>query len=360
MFEDFEQKGKASCICGGQFGSESKGSGSAYVALKLAEQGRFFGIVTGNMAAQSGHTSIHNGVTRVLYHIPTAPVIAQQVLGRASGGVVYLNAGSIIDVEILKKELELYDGRLYIHPNAAVITDECKEAEGRADSAQTKIASTRKGVGEALSRKVLRSGQVASDHPFLSKFVRNMDLNEHMKQGKSVLVEVPQGVSLSLNHSSFYPYTTSRDCTPSSAFGDANIHPTFYNDTMVVLRTFPIRVGNIVENGELKGQSGSCYTDQHELSWSDIGVDAEITTVTKRVRRVFTFSKQQVKDTFRICRPGYVFLTFCNYVKKSEDLIEIVWAINEAAKDADMPLPKIVFQWGATTEDAGEEYAMDN
>lgn len=353
--------GRAAVLLGGQWGSEAKGCAASWVAYELAKQGKAYDIVTTNAAAQAGHTSIHKGRKRVVFHMPTAPYISEDVLGKGKGGTVFLNAGAIIDPVGFEKELNdcPYNGQIIIHPNAAVITDECKEAENRKDSGQTKIASTRKGVGEALARKVLRTGQVAKDHPFLKEFTGpSIDLNHQLRMGASIMVEVPQGVSLSLNHSGFYPYTTSRDCTPSSGLADANIHPQFYGSTMVVLRTYPIRVGNIVEHGETLGTSGPAYPDQLETSWEELGVAAEITTVTKRVRRVFMLSMRQIVETLSICDPDYVFLTFCNYCKEQAELDRAVTYIQSAAKMLRQPPPKIIFQWGPTTEDAGEQYDM--
>lgn len=350
--ENFEEKGTASFIVGGQAGSEAKGCSAAFVAAELAKEFRRFDIVTTNAGAQAGHTSTHKGIKRVVYHLPTASLIAAQDLGNS--GVVYLNAGSIIDPAGLEKELNEQSkliSRVFIHPMAAVITDECREAEMKLDSAQTKIASTRKGVGQALSRKVLRSGVIAKHDPYLKQFVRRIDLNACMLRGDSVLVEVPQGVSLSLNHSPFYPHTTSRDCTVGAGMSDAGIHPTFYNKTMVVIRTYPIRVGAIVE-GEVKvGYSGGCYPDQRELTWEELGVEAEITTVTKRVRRVFTYSHQQFLNTFALCRPDIVFLAFCNYAKEKSYLDAIVKSITNSAEINQSRMPDIVYQWGPTTGD---------
>ncbi len=289
----------------------------------------------------------------MVFHLPTASLISKDHFREY--GMIYLNAGSIIDPSGLVREIEenkisTSKDNFAIHPMAAVITDECKAAENEIDSSQTKTASTRKGVGQALARKVLRSGMVAKDHPVLQRWVRRVDLHDRLCSGDSVLLEVPQGVSLSLNHSPFYPYTTSRDCTPMSALSDAGIHPVFMGKTLLVLRTFPIRVGNIVENGETLGTSGDCFGDQEEITWEDLGVEPEITTVTKRVRRVFTFSGEQIRQTFRLCRPDVVCLTFCNYCDQNT-LGTILDKIRRAAESTNIRPPEIVLEWGPTTED---------
>lgn len=372
--EHFLKRGKASFLVGGQAGSEGKGAAAAFVATHLAGRREAFDIVTTNAGAQAGHTSTHDGVTKVVFHLPTAALygVRDEVTGRTPP-LSYLNAGSIIDPVGLLRELDENPEvacNFRIHPNAAVITEDCRAAEMRDDSAQTKIASTRKGVGEALSRKVLRSGMIAKDHPVLSRWVRRIDLNKQMQRGASVLVEVPQGHSLSLD-GPMYPHTTSRNCTVGQAMSDAGIHPHFYHASMMVIRTFPIRVGNIPAdnpNAALfdntnKGFSGPHFPDQREISWDDLGVQAEITTVTKRVRRVFTFSEQQVQEAIAQTRPAIIYLTFCDYVGEQgpenaanncnlvkrvvDRLREMCNRVGSVRHDG----PEILTQWGPTTAD---------
>ncbi len=338
---------------GGQAGSEGKGASAAFAARHLAEYGRYFDIVTTSAGAQAGHTSTHDGVTRVVFHLPTAPLISAQCNVPLSS--VYLNSGAVIDPSVLLSELNQYGSSFrdfFIHPNAAVITDECREAEMALDSAQTKIASTRKGVGEAIARRTLRSGLIARDCPALQPYVRRIDLNARLAAGASVLVEVPQGFSLSLD-GKFYPHCTSRNCTAVQGMADAGIHPLFYGETMIVIRTFPIRVGSVKDDaGNVLGFSGGHYPDQREISWDELGVRAEITTVTKRVRRVFTFSQQQLIDAMCALRPGVVYVTFCDYVKKESDLLGMQLAIKIATKAANMERePEVIWQFGPSTDD---------
>lgn len=77
-------------------------------------------------------------------------------------------------------------------------------------------------------------------------------------------------------------------------------------------RVHPIRVG---------GNSGPCYPDQTEITWSDLGIEPELTTVTQRVRRVFTWSQQQIEEAISVCCPTDVFLNFCNYDPDSVEKI---------------------------------------
>lgn len=354
MLDQFAQPGKASFIVGGQWGSEAKGAAAAYLAKWHNDNNwnvpnlRTFDIATTNAGAQAGHTSTHDGRTKVVFHLPTYSLYRPCF--------TYLNAGSVIDPDILLRELdenpEVLRNGFAIHPNAAVITPECREAEGRDDSAQTKIASTRKGVGEALARKVLRSGQIARQHPALSSLVKAHDLNGALWSGASVLVEVPQGIHLSVD-SPFWPHTTSRNCTVMQAMSDAGIHPSYYGKSMLVLRTFPIRVGNILRpdfddktrTGSL-GFSGGCFPDQQEISWEQLGVKPEITTVTKRVRRVFTFSREQAMQSIALTRPDLIFLSFCDYCGGGNPVEKYIdWLRRQ------VPQAEILTGWGPATSD---------
>lgn len=152
----------------------------------------------------------------------------------------------------------------------------------------------------------------------LKDFIGVIDLNHRLHIGNSIFCEVPQGHSLSVN-SEFYPYTTSRVVSLGQALADADIHPIFAGETMLVLRSLPIRVGNIYDTeGAEIGNSGPHYNDQRELSWEKLGLTPEITTVTKRVRRVFSFSETQARSSMAATRPGAIFMTFCDYLPKDE------------------------------------------
>lgn len=337
----FCAKGKADFSVGGQFGSEAKGAAVAWLAIQAhRESWSGYDIVTTNSGSQAGHTVVHDGKTWVTRHLPTAPLIRP-------GSIVYLNAGAIIDPAVLQAELEDHDylnkcTSFFIHPNAAVITPDCVRAEGAENSAQTAISSTRKGVGEALARKILRSGPIARDHKYLKQFICAMDLNRCLSDGASVLVEVPQGFSLGTNER-FYPFCTSRNCTVGQGMLDAGIYPSFVGRSMLVLRTFPIRVGSLPNSS-----SGDCYPDQEEIDWQTIGVKPEITTVTGRTRRVFTWSQIQINEAVAANRPSLVYLSHCDYVK---DVEPYVLSIKIAAMTAGMPSPVIALADGPSTND---------
>jgi adenylosuccinate synthase len=51
------------------------------------------------------------------------------------------------------------------------------------------------------------------------------------------------------------------------------------------------------------------------MTWEELGVEPEITTVTKKIRRVFSWSDEQFMQAMMANRPDVVFLNFCNYLE---------------------------------------------
>jgi adenylosuccinate synthase len=310
--DSFFQPGRVGVMFGGQFGSEGKGLLAGYLAEHYTER---IDVCTTNASANAGHWMKYpDGLNDfVCFHLPTVGVIHKEAR-------IYLNGGSIIDPELLNNEINTIDptcrGRITIHPKAAVITQADKDAEGAADSSVTKIASTRKGVGFALARKIRREGNTADRSAAIAALgikVGTIDLARELLERRTVSMEVPQGYSLGIN-SRFHPHCTSRNCSVAQGLADAGIPARLLGNVAAAVRTFPIRVGNIVEDAQQLGQSGGHYDDQRETSWEELGVKAELTTVTKRVRRVFTFSQAQLLEMLVANMPTHLFVNFMNYL----------------------------------------------
>lgn len=300
--------GKLNIVIDGQFGSTGKGLLSSYVAVS-----NHIDITISNASANAGHTFYYHGNKYVVKHIPVSGIINDR-------STIYLCAGAIIDPNVLLQEVKKYfidESRIFIHPRAAIISSDDIDLERSESSAVTKIASTQSGVGSALARKIMRSARLASDIPELSKFIKEIDLQYLFDIGCTALMEVPQGFDLSISSGYSYPHCTSREITVSAALSDAQVHPSYLGKVAVCIRTYPIRVGNIVDsNGNELGNSGPFYPDSKETTWKELGIEEEYTTVTNRVRRVATFSMQQYKKMLNFLRPDYILLNFANYMEK--------------------------------------------
>jgi len=304
-------RGKLNLLAGGQLGSEGKGLLAHYVGVN-----NHIDIAISNASSNAGHTfywNLHskNVEKHITKHLPISGVVNKRT-------TIYLCAGSIINPKILLKEIEennVNSENVNIHPRAAIITDKDIENETLSSSVKT-IASTMSGVGSALVRKINRKAVLAKDCKDLKYFIKELDLQYYMDNDCTLLMEIPQGMDLSLNHGLSYPYCTSRDITPSSALNDANVHPSYLGTTIMVIRTFPIRVGNVVENNVEVGNSGPFPDDCVETSWEELCLEKEYTTRTNRIRRVATFSISQYKKMLKIFKPNYILLNFCNYLSK--------------------------------------------
>src|SRR5262249_52923969 len=113
-------------------------------------------------------------------------------------------------------------------------------------------------------------------------------------------IEGTQGFGLSLLHGPAYPFVTARDTTAAGFAAEVGISPRDVSAVIMVLRTFPIRVG---------GPSGPFSSA--EISWDDIRKDSgapevwpEYTSVTKRLRRVARFDRRQLKLACQYNRPS--------------------------------------------------------
>jgi len=350
------KQGKASVLIDGQFGSTGKGLAAAFQWQQADQHGavdwRKFISVT-NAAPNAGHTTVlPNGRKFVTYHMPTVGVLAKE-------STIYLDAGAIIDPDLLEREMKdlgVNPDRVVIHPHAGVITESDRIHERSRTSGATAIASTQKGVGAALARKIMREPPVAKNVAgrlqSMGVAIADMDLESHLSGGHTILIEVPQGMSLSLNHG-FYPHCTSREVSVSQALSDAGLHPRWLGRTLMTLRTFPIRVGHIYDGeGNVIGHSGGVFDDQRELSWNlDLPhIEPERTTVTKRVRRIFTFSCEQYELALRRLRPDIVHLGFCDYLKDRAAFTEFVVNMKDVSIDAGID-PAVSYAFGPSTAD---------
>jgi len=310
------KKGKLNLIIDMQYGSTGKGLLASYLSTI-----HHVDMAISNLSPNAGHTFEYNGSFVVSKQIPICCI-----LNKRCGA--YLTSGSIINIDLLFEEMEKFnihsdEDKIFIHPNATIITKNDIQLEASNNSSVKKIASTMSGTGFALANKIRRSTKVAKDYPQLKNMIRDIDLHDYMNQGCTFLMESSQGFDLSLNAGLSYPFCTSRDITVSSLLNDAHVHPSYLGTVFGCMRTYPIRVGNIIENGIEVGNSGKFYEDSNELSWEELDLPDEYTTNTKRIRKVATFSKKQYKRALDILRPDVVFLNFVNHIT-NEDFDTIV------------------------------------
>lgn len=294
-----------------QFGSTGKGLIAGY----LAEQNGYETVVNANMP-NAGHTYV-NSKGRKWVHKVLPNGIVSPYLRR-----VLIGPGSIFDLDQLNSEIDgsadllnssEHEIMICIHENAMVL-DPTHVAHERATL--TGISSTMQGSSAAMCEKIGRSNRanIAKRMPFPNHpvwqrvvVVNSEEWNYIIKHSASILLEGAQGYSLGIN-AGFYPYCTSRDCSPARFLSDCQIPFQMVRHVIGTARIHPIRVGSLPGS-----TSGDVYPYQEEITWQSIGQEPEKTTVTGRNRRIFTFSERQIHEAIMVCRPDFVFLNFCNY-----------------------------------------------
>ena len=354
--------GKFNVIIDQAWGSSGKGKISTYLADK-------FGVTNVSSAnlPNAGHTAAFaDGTKFVAKAIPTA-LILKKVNGL--GMVGFVSPGSGFNPKQLVKEwYECGKPKLFIHDRANIVTEEHAAREREGAESTKHIASTMQGSGTALADKVLRKADVKlvrstpliklfeelyeKDHDTRKYLEGNMEeiadkvtsldafefrnlTHSILGQGNTWLHEGSQGYALSIDHGSHYPNCTSRNCSLQAAMDYMAIPPSMVGDVWLNLRTHPIRVGNVIEDGEQKGYSGGFYPDCTELTWEQVAKESgmppeeaallaerERTTVTKRVRRVATFSWIGLKDAVRVNGVTKISVNFVQYLNWSDNGIK--------------------------------------
>lgn len=303
-----------------QYGSTGKGLLAGYLARRRSPD-----VVVTSWGPNAGHTYIDaNG--RKFQHTMLANGIVSPSLE-----YILIGPGSVLNLDALYDEVRdcrdiLFGKMIVIHPVAAIRLPRHIEQES---NGMVKIGSTMKGTGAAMIERILRNPDDNntignySELNSLAKRFRDIGVNLvvdddlyqlALDKANLVQIEGAQGFSLSMYHG-HYPYTTSRDVTPMQVLADCAIPFAMRPEIIGTCRTFPIRVANRYDDqGNMIGTSGPHYFDQREMDWSELGIEPELTTVTKLPRRIFTWSNKQMDDAVHMCRPDWLFMNFLNYI----------------------------------------------
>lgn len=293
-------------LVGAQFGSEGKGNICAHIANDYGVLMRVGGPNAGHKVADPEYTYVQ---------LPSGTL-------SNPGAKILVGAGATLSLKQVLKEiadLKLTGDRLSIDPQAIIIEEsDVKQEEGSLEV----IGSTKKGVGVATARKVMgRDSQehwgskvrLARDIPDLKDYVRctKTELEKAYGSGVKVLLEGTQGTDLSIHHGS-YPHVTSRETTASGCLADAGIAPTRVRRVIMVMRSYPIRVGG--ESGPMMKQIDfATVAERSGLAVELIG-KTEVGTISGKVRRMGEFDWEQVRRAAVLNGATDIALTFADYI----------------------------------------------
>ncbi|MCQ1534339.1 adenylosuccinate synthase [Methanosarcina sp. KYL-1] len=282
-------------ITGAQFGDEGKGKIVDLLAKDYDVVARFQG---GNNA---GHTVKVGSEVYKLHLIPSGILLESRVL---------IGPGVVLDPEVLMEEIEMLKGhkvrvdpaKLGIDAKTSIIMPYHIEMDGLREAArETKIGTTKRGIGYAYIDKVARDevrlAELADRERFLArleelapqkekeiavmggdpKLVRDpaliekyvelgkqlapfmtdvsREINEALDAGKHVMAEAAQGTHLDVIHGT-QKFVTSSSTIAGSACANLGVGPTRVGNVIAIVKAYITRVGEGPLPTELSGELG--------------------------------------------------------------------------------------------------------
>lgn len=338
--------GKFHVLLDGGHGSSGKGAVVARLAAALEIPN-----VSGNNGPNAGHyVQYGHGeqAERILFKaLPSAAALYHPRRGAGMRPRLWIGPNSAFTVEQLQKEIDLCripDFALRIHGRAAIVGPHHIDLERPGGAMCTEhISSTMSGAGAVYAMKAMRQldTQLVEEIPDLDKYSLTADqfynaVQNQLAHGQDFLHEVAQGFPLSLDYGTQTRHCTYRNVSAQQAMADMGIRPDQVGEVYLNLRTYPIRVGNNHRDGQQVGYSGDWEIDQIELDWQQVGEAAgmpqeeidrlfsnELTSVTKKLRRVATFSYEGTRYAARFNGATALCLNFTSYLD---------WAVNGASE----------------------------
>lgn len=275
------EKGKVDALLGIVFGDEGKGKVVDVFTPKYDVVARFAG------GPNAGHTIIFEGKKFVLRSIPSG-IFAEDKINIIGNGCVI--APDLFMAEAKELETAGYDlkKRLHISKRAHLIlpTHRVLDRAYEAAKGKNKVGTTGKGIGPTYSDKASRIGLRVGDilENFESKYQTlkarheqilkdlnftdyditeeekawmegihymstfpltdtEVEINQYLKEGKSVLAEGAQGTMLDIDHGT-YPFVSSSNTTSGGVCTGLGIGPKQVGEVFGIFKAYSTRVGS--------------------------------------------------------------------------------------------------------------------
>jgi adenylosuccinate synthase len=322
------KRSKISAIVGGQWGDEGKGKITDFFAGESDYVVRFQG---GNNA---GHTVIVNGKTFKLHLIPSGIIYGTPVS--------VIGNGVVVDPKVLINEIEYVKGKginpkLLVSDRANVIMPYHIALDAALSNHQGELGagSTRRGIAPVYADKMYRNGirmidllepdifkekleksyffsknllekslktsfNTSLDKIFktyldygsrLSDYIKDtsFELHKAHQDGKSILFEGAQGVSLDVDHG-IYPYTTSSNTTAGHISTGSGVNFRNIDRVIGVVKAYLSKVGDGYLPSEIHDQSAELLRKK----------GGEYGTTTGRPRRIGWIDLVQLRQAVRV------------------------------------------------------------
>ena len=385
---------KVTVVVGAQWGDEGKGKITDYFARQADYVVRYHG---GNNA---GHTVIVDGSEYKLHLIPSGVLYDHPVS--------VIGNGVVIDPKALLKEIDYLNNKdikpqLHISDRAHVIMPYHKQMDAALTNHQGKLAagSTMRGIAPVYADKMFRHGiriidlvdtdilneklkkayqfnsnliNAISDQVIkedeksifneyieygkqLSPYIKDVSLELYHAQqnGKAILFEGAQGISLDVDHG-IYPYTTSSNSIAGNIATGTGVSFRDINRIIGVTKAYISRVGIGPLPTELPVEQGDYLRKKGK----------EYGTTTGRPRRVGWLDLVQVRQAVRVNGLTEIALTKLDILSDNGDL-SVCTAYNiNGQQEQEMPASLYKFRsaepvyqtlpgWGQLSDDMAEK-----
>ncbi len=336
-------------VVGSQWGDEGKGKIVDWLSSEADVVVRFQG------GHNAGHTLVIDGVTYKLRLLPSG-IVRKNKISIIGNGVV-VDPWALLDEieEVKSKGVEIDENNLILSEAATLILPFHREMdEIREDSAgQSKIGTTRRGIGPAYEDKVgrrsirvmdlsskknleKRLSMVLEHHNAIrkglgkptyekDKLVEDLlkiapnilkysapvwrKIDQFKSENKKILFEGAQGILLDVDHGT-YPYVTSSNTVAASAATGSGCGPNSINYVLGITKAYTTRVGEGPFPTELTDEIGNHLGEKgHEFG-----------TVTSRKRRCGWFDGVLVRQTIKISGIDGIALTKLDVLDELDEI----------------------------------------
>lgn len=236
----------------------------------LSRNPNYTHVIRYNGGGNAGHTIYHNGKKLVTHFIPCGVMYGKKSI---------IGPGCVVNPERLFKEIETLENagidvrsNLIIDKRVHIITDEHLAEDGL----DTKIGTTKQGIGPVYKDKYGRKGKRAENEESLQEFIDDI-YNLHIDGENEILFEGAQGFELDIDWGD-YPYVTSSHCTVGSAILNG-VPPQKIRNVYGVAKVYRTYVGakefeepsEIFDKiRELGGEYGATTGRKRQIAWLDM------------------------------------------------------------------------------------------
>jgi len=247
-------------------------SGKGAVVYELSKKRDYDIVMRVNGSSNAGHTIYHNEQKFVTHIVPT---------GIFHGKISIIGSECVLNVKKFLKEVQELkdagidvDGKILISKECHIVTDEHIKEEER----ESKIGTTKQGVGPCIRDKYARVGIRAESIEELKPFVIDLyDFLFHPKKQYGILCEGAQGQFLDISQGD-YPFVTSSHTGVSGALLNYIPYSKVRNvygvakayDTYVGAKSFEANDPVFAKLREIGGEFGATTGRPRQCNWLNL------------------------------------------------------------------------------------------